>query len=135
MLLEKCFYRVSTKAIIVNDEEQILLIQESDGLWELPGGGLEHNQEIKESLKREIREELGVNAIEIAEKPDYIWCSDRKKEKGYYGFFVGYKVKVDSLNIKKGLTDECVDFAFYNAKDLDKVNLHPNLRDFIKLIK
>ncbi len=37
-MLPPCFYRVSTKALITK-ENKVLLIMESDGTWELPGGG------------------------------------------------------------------------------------------------
>ena len=48
------FYRVSIKALIIN-EDKILLIQEADGRWELPGGGLNYNETINQALKRELK--------------------------------------------------------------------------------
>lgn len=32
-----CFYRISVKALILNDEGKFLLTKEDNGLWELPG--------------------------------------------------------------------------------------------------
>ncbi|MEK7447217.1 MAG: NUDIX domain-containing protein [Patescibacteria group bacterium] len=41
MDIRRCQYRVSAKAIIEDESGKILLIQEENGLWELPGGGKE----------------------------------------------------------------------------------------------
>lgn len=39
--IPNCFYRVSVKALITNNEGKFLLIRENVGKWELPGGGLD----------------------------------------------------------------------------------------------
>lgn len=36
------FYRVSVKALIKNDKNEILVVKESQDFWSLPGGGLDH---------------------------------------------------------------------------------------------
>ena len=57
---------VVTKAIIINNENQILLIKRSNenttdvGQWEVPGGKLEKGQLIEDSLKRELEEEVNI---------------------------------------------------------------------------
>lgn len=55
-----CAYRISVKAVIKDNIGQILLLQEKDGSWELPGGGLEHSEDIRATLKREVNEETGM---------------------------------------------------------------------------
>ena len=76
--IPKCFYRVSTKGLVVRDGK-ILLIQEKDGRWELPGGGLEFDQDIFDSLKREFVEEMGVNIIAITKRAHV--CLEAKEGK------------------------------------------------------
>ena len=39
--IPNCYYRVSVKALITDNEGKFLLIRENVGKWELPGGGLD----------------------------------------------------------------------------------------------
>ncbi len=59
-------YPVSVKGVVFYGNKVVLLKNERDE-WELPGGKLEENETIQETLKREIKEELSldvsVNAI------------------------------------------------------------------------
>ena len=39
------FYRVSVKALIKNEQDQVLVIKENQDTWSLPGGGLDHGED------------------------------------------------------------------------------------------
>jgi len=54
------FYRVATRAVILDDEQRILITQNHYGECELPGGGWEYDEPFDVCLAREIQEELGV---------------------------------------------------------------------------
>ncbi len=58
--------RVAAYALIIRDE-RILLTRlasriSADGKWHLPGGGLDHGENPRDALVREIREETGLDA-------------------------------------------------------------------------
>ena len=65
MRMEK--FNVAVKAFIVNDNDEILLVKRSDddvhkpGVWEVPGGRLDHGENPFEGLKRETLEETGID--------------------------------------------------------------------------
>ena len=56
-------YRMSSHAVITNQEQQVLLLKATYGncAWGLPGGGLDVGETIHQALKRECKEELGCN--------------------------------------------------------------------------
>lgn len=52
-------FRVTIKAFIVNENEQILVVKEAGRTWwDLPGGGMDHGESVKQCLARELREEV-----------------------------------------------------------------------------
>lgn len=54
-------HSVSVAAAIVRDDDRILAIQRRDnGRWEPPGGVLELDEMVEEGLRREVREETGL---------------------------------------------------------------------------
>ena len=52
--------KIGTRAAIFQDDK-MLLVQESDGLWSIPGGWCEVNLSVKENVIKEIKEEAGVD--------------------------------------------------------------------------
>lgn len=64
---------VSVGAMIFNDKGQLFLSKRSQncknekGCWETPGGSVEIGEKLEEAVKREMKEEYGVN-IEILEQ-------------------------------------------------------------------
>ncbi len=59
------FYRVATRAIIFDDQDRILVMQNHNNEYELPGGGWEYEEDFAACLKREVQEELGVVLAEV----------------------------------------------------------------------
>ncbi len=54
-------YRVSIKCIVMNELDEILLVKESGrDWWDLPGGGMDHGENIKSAIAREMKEEVNL---------------------------------------------------------------------------
>ena len=54
-------YPISVKGVLVHDDCVLLLLNER-GEWDLPGGRPDPGEDFPAALKREIREETGLNA-------------------------------------------------------------------------
>ena len=53
-------YRVSLKCLIGNDDGDLLLVKEAGrDFWDLPGGGMDHGENIDAAIARELLEEVG----------------------------------------------------------------------------
>jgi nucleoside triphosphatase len=57
---EKLFFRPSVYGIVVSDKRVLLLNTIHTGTYSLPGGGIEIGERMEDALKREIREETGI---------------------------------------------------------------------------
>lgn len=61
---------VGVGAVIVNEEGKVFLakrganVRNERGLWQIPGGGVEFGETLEDALKREVKEEHGID-IEI----------------------------------------------------------------------
>lgn len=51
---------VAVKALVRREDGRILLIRDPGRGWELPGGSVEHREDLITALQREVREESGV---------------------------------------------------------------------------
>ena len=62
-------YNIRVYAVIVNEHDQVLLSKETRSgfpMTKFPGGGHEFGEGLKESLQRELKEEMGV-LVEVGE--------------------------------------------------------------------
>ena len=62
------FYRAGVGALIVNAAGEVLAFERSDiaGAWQLPQGGLETGEEPLDAVIREVFEETGIDARDLA---------------------------------------------------------------------
>ncbi|MBI2547698.1 MAG: NUDIX hydrolase [Candidatus Aenigmarchaeota archaeon] len=71
-------FHVGVKALFVNNKSQILVLRANrldfnrpvEEHWDLPGGRIKEGDSIQETLRREIKEELSIDNVEIGEHFD-----------------------------------------------------------------
>ena len=124
------YYRVSVKALILNDTRDAFLICKKDnGKWELPGGGLDWDTDIKSELAREVREEMGLETTWIAEYPSYFFTFAFDQDK-LRGTNVIYQTEVNNLNFTP--SEECQEIAFVNRDTVrDDMRLFSVVRQLV----
>jgi len=119
-------------AIIVNDENQILLLKRNPnveqwqpGKWALVGGGVENNETPEQACKREIKEETGLIVNEFKEKFKIQRNSDSIEQ-----IFIA-KYDGDPCDIK--LNFEHIGYGWYIPEEIIFLDHVPNLLDYINL--
>jgi ADP-ribose pyrophosphatase len=90
----KDFIGVGVGALILNDKNEFLMVLRSEtsrvepGTWMIPGGGVDFGEKLEDAVKREVKEEIGVD-IELGEMvntinhifPEQHWVSSTFKAK------------------------------------------------------
>ena len=92
---------VATASLVKNQEGKILLVKTKDRGWEIPGGAVEEGEDIITALKREVKEEGG---IEISIKKLAACYSNLSRNIIIFDFVSEHQTdtpKNDSLDIDK----------------------------------
>jgi len=125
-MAKPCHYRVSVKALIENQDQRILLFKESSGLWEIPGGGWEHNEGIEECLQREIMEEAGLQIQLIDTSPAYILQA--KNPEGLPIVNIIFKATLTSNRYTP--TAECIEMTYFSPLEMKSLRAFDNVHAF-----
>jgi len=129
---EPCFYRVSVKGIVIDDQGRILLAHESDGTWDMLGGGLDHGEDPTVCLKREIQEETGLTVTKVWPEPKY-FITAHKLANNIYIANVIYQIELEDLEFTP--SDECQELRFFNAQEMSGLRLPPNIQKLHDLLQ
>lgn len=120
-----CYYRVSAKALILNEaRDKFLICEEESGVWELPGGGLDWGMTPQEDIPREIAEEMGLSTTFVASEPAY-FITDQTINRGVWFVNVVYETEVADLDFTP--SDECIQIAFVNQSDITDKHVFPSV--------
>ena len=128
--IPQCFYRVSIKALILDETKSKFLIGLSkNGKWSLLGGGLNWGETINECLSRELKEETGLEVISC--NPSAAYFIPGKRSDGDWAINVIHEAVVKDLNITP--SDECVETRFVSAHEAGELNSSIGLQLFARV--
>jgi len=113
--------RVTLKAVILDSKGRTLVVKESGrDWWDIPGGGIEHGETIKEALARELYEEVSLEGdfeyeTLLAEDPRYL------EGHNLYQMRITFFVRPSSMVFDRGSDGDEVQFVdadLYEKSDL-----------------
>ena len=115
----------------VFQDGKILLVQENDGKWSLPGGWVDANLSVSENVMKEVKEEAGLDVT--ADK--IIAVQDRKKHNPEIHAFNICKVFLLCTNLGGCFqpNSETIRSAFFSLDNLPPLSLNKTTAEQIKL--
>jgi len=134
----KFVLRASVYAVILQEGKILLVRHQSSGKHFLPGGGIEIGEPIREALKRELREEAGMQ-VEVARlfyfKEHFFY--HEPADQAYHNFMVFFwaketgKVSRTSANAPHTGQDETF---WADLSALKREDFHSSMRDVFDLL-
>ena len=132
--------RISVYAVILNDQDQILMIRSKwNTNWILPGGGVEEGESIEEAVIRECMEEVGYRIV-LDEKPFLTGRSHFYDDVLHHKFysssnymFIGRIVAEE--RIEGGIEGEVDEISWVKLSELNESNCHHTFTDVVKKVQ
>ncbi|MBP1965706.1 NUDIX domain-containing protein [Paenibacillus aceris] len=129
----------SVRAILLDDEGRALFIKRrGDKKWGMPAGAMELDESVFDAMKREVKEETGLNVLQatliaIYSSPTTQTFTDRW---GNEHHVIEYLFRVDawSGSLDKE-TDESVDAEFYPVDNLPEASSELFARHHLRVFK
>jgi len=98
---------------VIRSPEGYLTVRKNNGEWRLLKGGVETGEELIEALKREIKEETGIEGVEVYGKA----YSYRFKAGGFEHIVSSFLVMTEETDVDLQ-EEELMDFEWLEKKDL-----------------
>lgn len=122
--------KIDTRAVICQ-QNKLLLVQERDGLWSLPGGWCDIDQSIKTNIIKEVQEEAGLQVI--PQRILAIHERNRHNVPRYAYNILKFFVQCELLGGQFQPNSETVGYDFFSLEQLPALALHKNNPDQLKL--
>ena len=100
---------------MIDEQGRVLLSREENGMWEILGGGLDHGEDPKACLKREIGEETGLEVTYISPKPTFFLTRPRLGSDTFVANVI-YEIRLKNLDFTP--SDECQELRFFTPQEV-----------------
>ncbi|MFA5155273.1 MAG: NUDIX hydrolase [Patescibacteria group bacterium] len=121
---------IASGPVIVENNKVLLNKDGKDNFWKFCGGRIEESDiDLKETAKREVKEEMGLD-VEITDNEPYLFYTEKEKD--------GMKVSVVLVHFLARRIGEITpgedirEWRWIDINDLDKEAIAPNIKPTLK---
>ncbi len=107
-----------------------MIVQDRDEQWELPGGKIQAGEDISNALQREIREELGDNAVIELGSVFHVWKRQPDPTRDFFLFLVGFRCAYKSGEIT--LSPEHKNFRWVTKDEASQLPFEDTYKETVK---
>ncbi len=112
--------------VIVKNKKLLVILDYEDGFYKFPGGTVREGEDFISCVKREAKEEIGVE-VNVGELIKDIVI----KKSGKKVHLLHYKAK---LKEKPKKTNEIKEYKWISYDDYQKFSLAPNVKEILELL-
>ncbi len=114
---------VSAKVVIMSKDGKVLVMRKSSGIVDLPGGKVEHGEDIFKALKREMKEEIGFKSKDFSFVTSWVKTNKNNGDRLVIVFETHLKKKAKKVKVQ--LSNEHIWAEFLSPKGVEKIGDMP----------
>lgn len=122
---------VSAKVVLVSKDHKALIMHKAKGVWDLPGGKIEANEDLFKALKREVLEETGLKVKDFTFLASWVKTNRRLGDRLVVVFEADVPKK--AKNIQVTLSEEHDWAGFMRAREAQHKDLVLGYKNAINL--
>jgi 8-oxo-dGTP diphosphatase len=122
----------TTQKVIFERDGKILMMKDTKGNWELPGGTIDFSEEPEAALERELKEEMDLNPnqYQIGEMIGKFNIMHHFPDKHYHFLVLVYKGELKVENFK--ISDEHIERGWFAISEILKLQMVEGYKEFFE---
>jgi len=126
----KKIQQISIKGFLCKDNKVLFLKTSKRGTYELPGGRIDFGENVEQTFKREIGEELGFEKIEMGRLINTWSFTSVREDTNYHFVIFDFEFFTDESQIK--LSDEHIEYKWVGIDEFEETDMREGHKETLR---